>query len=116
MRKAGGRLLTCGATAGFEPRTDLRYIWTGELDVRGSNGWSRDDLQALLGLVERGELRPVIDRVMPLSQGIEACRLLEERRFLGKIVVAPKGADEVRTRLPVLPGSGGLSPPAGGAR
>ncbi len=87
--KRGGRLLTCGATAGFEPRTDLRYLWTGELDVRGSNGWTRDDLQALLGLVGRGELRPVIDRVMPLSQGIEACRLLEERRSFGKIVVTP---------------------------
>ena len=87
--KMGGKLLTCGATAGFDPPTDIRYIWTGELNVMGSNGWRRDDLERLIALVQGGALRPVIDRVMPLSEGIEACRLLEERRFFGKIVVVP---------------------------
>ena len=42
--KAGGRLLTCGATAGYDPPTDLRFIWTSEMDIRGSNGWTRQDL------------------------------------------------------------------------
>jgi len=87
--KLGGRLLTCGATAGFEATTDLRFVWTGELDVRGSNGWRRDDLAALIELVRAKRLRPVIDQVLPLSRGIEAVRLLEERRFFGKIVVTP---------------------------
>lgn len=87
--KSGGKLLTCGATAGFDPPTDIRYIWTGELNVMGSNGWTPDDLERLVELVRAGSLRPVIDRVMPLSEGIEACRLLEERRFFGKIVVVP---------------------------
>ena len=73
----------------FEATTDLRYVWTGELDVRGSNGWRRDDLAALIELVRAKRLRPVIDQVLPLSRGIEAVRLLEERRFFGKIVVTP---------------------------
>jgi alcohol dehydrogenase len=88
--KAGGRLLTCGATAGFDPPTDLRYIWSGELDVRGSNGWRREDLAALLDMVASGGLRPVIDRVVPLEEGIEAHRAMEERTFFGKIVIAPQ--------------------------
>ena len=87
--KRGGKLLTCGATAGFEPPTDIRYIWTGELNVMGSNGWTRQDLLALLQLVQDGELAPVIDHVLPLTSGIEACKLLEERRFFGKILVNP---------------------------
>jgi alcohol dehydrogenase len=87
--KMGGRLLTCGATAGFDPPTDIRYIWTGELHVLGSNGWKREDLLALISLVQQKKLKPVIDQVMPLSQGIEACRLLEDRQFFGKIVVKP---------------------------
>ena len=33
--KLGGRLLTCGATAGFDPPTDLRFIWTAEMDKIG---------------------------------------------------------------------------------
>lgn len=84
-----GRLLTCGATAGFDPPTDLRFLWTGELDVRGSNGWQRSDLETLLAWTEAGTLRPVIDCELPLSQGIEAVRRLEERRFFGKIVIRP---------------------------
>jgi alcohol dehydrogenase len=84
--RRGGRLLTCGATAGLDPRTDIRYIWTFELQILGSNGWTPDDLTTLLGLVERRTLKPVIDRVLPLS---EALRLLEDREVIGKVVVTP---------------------------
>jgi alcohol dehydrogenase len=90
--KRGGRLLTCGATAGYDPPTDIRFIWTGELNVLGSNGWARDDLTRLIDLVAEGRLEPVVDRVLPLSSGIEACRMLEERRFFGKIVIVPDEA------------------------
>lgn len=90
MVKMGGRLLTCGATAGFDPATDLRFIWTAEMDIRGSNGWQREDLTSLLAMVGDGRLEPVVDRVMPLDEGAEAMRLLEERRFFGKIVIAPR--------------------------
>ncbi len=87
--KRGGRLLTCGATAGFDPPTDIRFIWTAEMDIRGSNGWKRSDLHALLELVRSGRMRPVVDRVLPLEQGAEAMRLVEERAFFGKVVVTP---------------------------
>ena len=36
----GGRMLTCGATAGYDPKTDIRFIWTFEHNILGSNGWS----------------------------------------------------------------------------
>jgi len=84
-----GRLLTCGATAGFDPKEDIRYIWTFELQVLGSNGWMRDDLAKLLELIGSGELKPVIDRVLPLEEVNEAFRLLEGREVFGKVVVKP---------------------------
>jgi alcohol dehydrogenase len=87
--RRGGRLLTCGATAGFDPQTDIRYIWTFELQVLGSNGWTVDDLTTLLAMVQRGTLRPVIDRVLPLSEAREALRLLEDREVIGKVIVTP---------------------------
>ncbi len=94
MVKMGGRLLTCGATAGFDPATDIRFIWTAEMDIRGSNGWHRSDLDALVAMVADGRLRPVVDRELPLSRGAEAMGLLEDRRFFGKIVIGPDlGAD-----------------------
>ena len=85
--KLGGRVLTCGATAGFDPPTDLRFIWTAEMDIRGSNGWKRSDLDQLLELTRTGEFKPVIDSCVPLKDGVAAHQALEERKFFGKIVI-----------------------------
>jgi alcohol dehydrogenase len=89
--KRHGRIVTCGATAGFDPPTDLRYIYSAEMTIIGSVGYEIEDVYVLLGQVAAGRLKPVIDRVVPLSEGIEACRAIEERRFFGKIVVRPDG-------------------------
>lgn len=85
----GGRILTCGATAGFEMLTDARYLWTFEHHYLGSNGWSVEDLEALLEMVRDGKLRPVIDRVLPLESAAEGERLLEDREVIGKVLLKP---------------------------
>jgi len=85
----GGKVLTCGATAGFDPKEDLRFIWTFELNILGSNGWMREDLVTLLTLIRERQLVPVIDRELPLDQVNEAFRLLEEREVFGKVIVRP---------------------------
>jgi alcohol dehydrogenase len=87
--KRHGRLLTCGATAGYHPQTDIRYIFMAEMHVIGSTGWDRSDLVSCLGMLERKEWKPPIDRVFPLAEAIEAVRLLEERKFFGKLVIRP---------------------------
>ena len=87
--RLGGRMLTCGATAGYDPKTDIRYIWTYELDIKGSNGWRREDLTALLDMVKDGRLKPEIDRVLPLDEAAEGVRLIEDREVMGKIIIAP---------------------------
>jgi alcohol dehydrogenase len=87
--RRGGRMLTCGATAGFDPQTDIRYIWTYELQILGSNGWTREDLETLLRMVRDGRLRPVIDCVLPLEEAREGLRLLEDREVIGKVVITP---------------------------
>jgi alcohol dehydrogenase len=87
--KGNGRLLTCGATAGFDPKEDIRYIWSFELNIIGSNGWLREDLGALLAMVRAKTLIPVVDRRLPLEQAQDAFRMLEERKVFGKIALAP---------------------------
>jgi len=84
-----GKVLTCGATAGFDPKEDLRFIWTFELRVLGSNGWMREDLFTLLSLIQQGQLKPIVDRELPLEDVNEAFRLLEDREVFGKVVVRP---------------------------
>ena len=87
--RLGGRQLTCGATAGYGVEEDLRFIWTFELQIRGSNGWEPEDISTLLGLVGDGRLEAVIDRTYGLEEGAEALRRIEDRRVIGKILVTP---------------------------
>jgi len=85
----GGRILTCGATAGYDPKEDLRFIWSYELQVLGSNGWAREDLTSLLELVRKGQLKPIVDATYGLDQVNEAFQQLEDRKVFGKILVKP---------------------------
>ena len=87
--KRGGKLLVCGATAGHDPKEDLRYIWTFEINVVGSNSFYDDDLKGLMKLIQEGKMRPVIDKVLPLEQAAEGLRLIRDREVVGKVVVAP---------------------------
>ena len=87
--RVGGRLLTCGATAGFDPKEDIRFIWTFELQILGSNGWARSDIETLLRLVEDGKLKVLVDKVFKLEDAREALRVIEDREVFGKIVVTP---------------------------
>jgi alcohol dehydrogenase len=87
--KRGGKLLVCGATAGYDPKEDLRYVWSFELNIIGSNSFYDDDLQALMELIAEGKMRPVIDKVLPLEEAREGLRLIQDREVIGKVVVAP---------------------------
>ena len=87
--KRGGRLLTCGATAGFDPVEDLRFIWTFELQILGSNSWLVEDLVALMDMIKDGRMEPVIDHMMPLEEAAEGLRLIEDREVFGKVIVTP---------------------------
>jgi alcohol dehydrogenase len=88
--RRNGRLLTCGATAGYDPKEDIRFIWTFELDILGSNGWSRDDILALLNMVKEGRLVPVLHpQRFPVEESREALRLLDDRQVYGKVIVEP---------------------------
>ncbi len=82
-----GRLLVCGATAGYAPAEDLRYIWSFELQVIGSDGWSPEDQTTLMNMVVEGTLKPVIHSVRPLAETGDALQELIDRRVFGKSVL-----------------------------
>ena len=85
--RSGGRVLTCGATTGWDPTEDLRQIFFRQITVVGSTMGSRADLAAALALAERGQLRPVIDRRFPLDRAAEAHQAIEDRSVVGKLVL-----------------------------
>ena len=87
--KRGGKLLVCGATAGYDPKEDLRYVWSFELKIIGSNSFYDEDLKGLMDLIQAGKIKPVIDKVLPLDQAREGLRLIQDREVIGKVVVTP---------------------------
>ena len=87
--RRGGRLLTCGATAGYDPQTDIRFIWTFELDIKGSNSWDKSDLTALMGYIAEGRMEPFISTQLPLERTKDGVKMLEDRSVVGKIIIEP---------------------------
>ena len=87
--KRGGKLLVCGATAGYDPKEDLRYIWSFELQIIGSNSFYDDNLSALMDMIKLGQMKPVIDTVVPLEGAVDALRLIQDRKVIGKVIVEP---------------------------
>src|SRR6267143_1801155 len=87
--KRGGKLLVCGATAGYDPKEDLRYMWSFELKIIGSNSFYDEDLKGLMDLIQQGKMKPMIDKVLPLEQAREGLRLIQDREVIGKVVVTP---------------------------
>ena len=87
--KRGGKILVCGATAGFDPKEDLRYIWSFELKVIGSNSFYDENLKALMDLIQQGRMKPVIDEVLPLEKAADGLKLIENREVFGKVIICP---------------------------
>ncbi len=83
----GGRLVTCGATAGANPATDIRRIFWNQLKIFGSTLGSREEFRQLLTFMQNSGVRPIIDQLFPLKEAAEAQRRLEQARQFGKIVL-----------------------------
>src|SRR6266550_1764234 len=85
--KKGGRLVVCGATSGFDSRTDLRHVFYRHLTILGSMMGSKADLLAAMKFIESGQIRAVVDRTLPLEEARKAHELMEDRAQFGKLVL-----------------------------
>jgi NADPH:quinone reductase-like Zn-dependent oxidoreductase len=85
----GGRIVIIGNTSGPITEIDIRYIFSKQISIIGSTMGSHQDFREITALLWSGKLRPVIDRVLPLSDGGQAYALLESGDHFGKIVLVP---------------------------
>ena len=84
---AGGRIVTCGATTGYDTKLDLRFLFAKQQSVLGSYMGTLGELHRVLKFVFNGTLKPVIDRVFPLSELAAAHQHLENKEQFGKVIV-----------------------------
>ena len=87
--KNNGRLVTCGATSGYDARTDLRQVFYRHLNILGSFMGSKAELLEALKFVREGKIRAIVDQVLPLSEARLAHELIENRAQFGKVVLRP---------------------------
>jgi NADPH:quinone reductase-like Zn-dependent oxidoreductase len=83
----GGRLVTCGATTGYDARIDLRFLFTRQYSVMGSYMGTKAELMRAAQFFFAGQLAPVVDTTFPLMQAADAHRRLERGEQFGKIVL-----------------------------
>jgi NADPH:quinone reductase-like Zn-dependent oxidoreductase len=83
----GGRLVTCGATTGFDARVDLRYLFSKQWSLLGSFMGTMGELHQVLKFVYRGQLKAVIDQAYPLAEIRAAHEWLEAKRQFGKVLL-----------------------------
>jgi NADPH:quinone reductase-like Zn-dependent oxidoreductase len=85
----GGRIVIVGNTSGPQAEIDIRFIFGKQISIIGSTMGTHQDFRDVMDLVWAGKLRPVVDRVMPLSEGRAAFEVLERGEQFGKIVLMP---------------------------
>jgi NADPH:quinone reductase-like Zn-dependent oxidoreductase len=83
----GGRIAFFGATRGNPPVLPMRKIFWRQLSLLGTTMGSPRDWEAMLAMVGRHKLGPVVSAVFPLDRGAEAFALMERGEQFGKIVV-----------------------------
>lgn len=84
----GGRLVNVGGTGGPVVEMDLRLVFRKQISILGSTMGSHEDFRQVMSLIWERKLAPVVDRVMPLSEGREAHAYLERGEQFGKVVLA----------------------------
>jgi NADPH:quinone reductase-like Zn-dependent oxidoreductase len=82
-----GRLVTCGATSGPMVETDVRRMFWNQWTLMGSTMGNDAEYTAIVDELNRGELLPPVDLVVPMEEGRRAFERLEAGEQFGKIVI-----------------------------
>jgi NADPH:quinone reductase-like Zn-dependent oxidoreductase len=85
--RRGGRLVICGATTGPIVSLDLRRLFWHHWNILGSTMGSRREYAEIVRLAGEGKLWPVVDRVVPLEDGVRAFERLSRGEQVGKLVI-----------------------------
>jgi zinc-binding alcohol dehydrogenase/oxidoreductase len=83
--RPGGTIVTFGASAGDEIQINIREFFYGQYNLLGSTMGSAEEYREMISFLEKHEIRPVIDKMYPLSQFEQAFNRLEKAEQLGKI-------------------------------
>jgi NADPH:quinone reductase-like Zn-dependent oxidoreductase len=82
-----GRLVTCGSTSGPTVTLDMRYLFSRDLSILGARMGTQKEFQELTSAVFSGKIKPIVDKVFPLSQATQAHAYVDAKKQVGKVVM-----------------------------
>jgi NADPH:quinone reductase-like Zn-dependent oxidoreductase len=91
LLKYGGTLVSCGATTGYDAKTDLRHIFFKGTNILGSTQGTKAELDQGLYWMGKGKIKAIIDSVYSFENAAEAhTKMLTGKGMFGKILMKPK--------------------------
>jgi NADPH:quinone reductase-like Zn-dependent oxidoreductase len=89
--RPGGTVVVAGATSGMNPPADLGRVFYLQQRILGSTGSTRSELVAMLRMMQATGVRPIIDRILPLTEIAKGFQLMIDGQLTGKLVIHPSG-------------------------
>jgi NADPH:quinone reductase-like Zn-dependent oxidoreductase len=92
LLKYGATLVSCGATTGYDAKTDLRHVFFKGTNILGSTQGTKAELDQGLYWMGQGKIKAAIDSVYSFEQAAEAhTKMLTGKGLFGKILIKPEG-------------------------
>ena len=85
--RPGGRYGICGATTGVRTELHLGLLFSQQKEIYGAFMGNKEDMREIVAMLNRGAIRPVVDRSFPLAEAASAHRVMEETNFFGKLLL-----------------------------
>lgn len=83
----GGRYGICGATTGLRTELHLGLLFSQQKEIYGVYMGTKEDMREIVEMLNRGAVRPVVDRTFPLAEAAAAHKAMEETGFFGKLLL-----------------------------
>jgi len=93
LLKFGATLVSCGATTGYDAKTDLRHVFFKGINILGSTQGTKAELDQGLYWMGQGKIKATIDSTYSFEQAAEAhTKMVTGKGLFGKILMKPEGA------------------------
>lgn len=89
LLRRGGRYTTAGAIAGPVQPMDLRDLIYKDLEMYGITCPTPGAFARIVGYIQSGQLRPLVERIFPLAELPQAQAEFLKREHFGKFVIVP---------------------------
>ncbi|MDA0263215.1 MAG: zinc-binding dehydrogenase [Chloroflexi bacterium] len=85
--RPGGRYGICGATTGLRTELHLGLLFSQQKEIYGTFMGSKEDMREIVEMLNRGAVKPVVDRTFPLAEAAVAHEAMAATSFFGKLIL-----------------------------